>query len=59
MGHDEGPTPVFRAEYIQFPATSDNTPPSNTVTASGALFCSGGALWYTSYAGTQTQVGPA
>ena len=55
MGHDEGAVGKFNARFIQFIDNGD-TAPDAPVNMSGALFCSGGGLYYISSAGTLTEV---
>ena len=58
MAHNEAPIGRFFVSEINMTNTNheDNDP---TVTGSGALFLSGGALWYKSDAGTRTELASA
>jgi len=56
MGENEAPTQISNFNTLFLEEANDTTP---TITLSGALFISGGALTYVGFAGTQTTLGAA
>jgi len=56
MAENESVTGIFNVMKLNMPDESNKTP---TINLSGAIFISGGALWYKGFGGTYTEVAGA